>query len=182
MIERLVSTLRRINEALAVITGAVLLATVAFILADITLRQFGASFGGTDEISGYVMAGATSWGMSHTLLALAHVRIDLARMKLLPMGRALTDLFAVTILTLTTVVIAMQSWPVLAKTLASGSRANTPLETPLWIPQAIWWSGWLWFAASAALLLLCALAQLARRNMPAVDALIGMRADAEEAR
>lgn len=181
MVERLVSALRRANDVLAVVTGAALLATVAFILADICLRQLGASFGGTDEISGYVMAGATSWGMGYALLTLAHVRIDLARMKLLPMGRALADVLAASILTATTLVIAVQTWPVLSKTIAAGSQANTPLETPLWIPQVIWWSGWLWFAFSASALLLCALSHLCRRDAPAVDAIIGVRPEVEEA-
>ena len=68
-------------------------------LADIVLRQLGSSFGGTDEISGYVMAIATSWGMAFTLLELGHVRIDILRGRAGDLGRALFDLFAMLVLT-----------------------------------------------------------------------------------
>ena len=74
-----VQTLRRLNRWVAIAIGIGLLACAAFVLLDIVLRQVGGSFGGTDEISGYVMAIATSWGMAYTLLELGHVRIDLIR-------------------------------------------------------------------------------------------------------
>ncbi len=51
----------------------------------------------------------------------------------------------------------------LQKTLERGSRANTPLETPLWIPQGIWFAGWAWFALSATALSLIGIAYLRRR-------------------
>ena len=50
--------------------------------------------------------------------------------------------------------ILVYGWQVLGKSLAGNATANTPLETPLWIPQSIWLAGWFWFAA-ASLVLLC---------------------------
>lgn len=67
LIDRAVLSLRRINDKLAVVAGLALLLTAGYILADIILRRFDASFGGTDEISGYVMAGVTSWAMAYAL-------------------------------------------------------------------------------------------------------------------
>jgi TRAP-type C4-dicarboxylate transport system permease small subunit len=67
--------LRRINQGVALVAGVVLLFCVAFILTDVVLRQLGTSLGGTTEISGYVMAGVTAWGMAYALLETAHVRI-----------------------------------------------------------------------------------------------------------
>jgi TRAP-type C4-dicarboxylate transport system permease small subunit len=181
MIETLAVALRRINSGLALVVGLVLLATAGFVVADITLRQLSHSFGGSDEISGYVMAGVASWGLSYALTELAHVRIDLIRLKLQSRGRAMMDLFAMTVSAAAVSVIAYQAWPVLEKSLLRGSRANTPLETPLWIPQAIWFSGWVWFAVSSCLVVLLALVMVMRADYPAADALIGARGEAEEA-
>jgi TRAP-type C4-dicarboxylate transport system permease small subunit len=181
MTDKLAVALRHINTALALAVGLVLLATAGFVIVDITLRQFSSSFGGSDEISGYVMAGVASWGLSYALTELAHVRIDLIRQKLQTRGKAMLDLLAMTVSAMTVVVIAYQAWPVLEKSLLRGSRANTPLETPLWIPQAIWFSGWVWFAVSSCLVVLLALAMVMRADFGGADALIGARGETEDA-
>ena len=69
--------------------------------------------------------------------------------------------------------MSFHSWTVLAKTLDRGSRANTPLETPLWIPQALWFGGWVWFALTATILLLVIAALMFRRRFEAVEAVAG---------
>ena len=84
--------LRRLNRLIAILVGILLLACTAFVLLDIVMRQMGSSLGGTDEISGYVMAIATAWGMGFTLIELGHVRIDLLRSRVASRGRALFDL------------------------------------------------------------------------------------------
>jgi TRAP-type C4-dicarboxylate transport system permease small subunit len=158
-----VSSLRRANDGIAIAVGALLLACVAMILAEVVLRRLGlAALGGTDEISGYVMAGATSWGMAYALTTLAHVRIDLLRQKTPPPVRAALDLLALGTLAAVALLVAWKGWAVLERTLNNASRANTPLETPLWIPQLLWWSGWVWFAAVAVILWLAAVALIAR--------------------
>jgi len=176
---RIVAALRRANEGVAIGVGVALLGACAYTLADVIGRPLGLAPGGNEEIAGYVMAGATSWGMAYGLLALAHVRIDVLRMRAGPAGAALLDVLAMLALTATAALIAAQGWPVVAKTLANDSRANTALETPLWIPQLAWWSGWLWFAACAAVLTLCALAAILRRDLAGADAMIGARDEAE---
>ena len=75
--------------------------------------------------------------------------------------------------------VAFQSWPALQKTLERGSRANTPLETPLWIPQGIWFAGWLWFALTATALSLIALVYLIRGRRDAFEAAVGIGSEAE---
>ena len=72
MAERILDGLRRLNRRIAILTGAGLLACAAFVLLDILLRQAGASFGGTDEISGYAMAISAAWGMGYALIELGH--------------------------------------------------------------------------------------------------------------
>lgn len=174
--------LRRINRAIALLGGIVLLATGAFILVEIVLRQtpLGA-LGGSDEIAGYVMAAFATWGFSYALLERTHVRIDLLQRRLPPAGRALFDLLALGALAATASVVAFHAWSVLATTLDRGSRANTPLETPLWIPQSIWFAGWVWFAAVSLVLLICLIVLLTARRYADIETLAGSRAEAEPA-
>ncbi len=179
MPEHVLSGLRRLNRIVALLVGAGLLACAGFVLLDITLRQIGRSFGGTDEISGYAMAIATSWGMAYTLLELGHVRIDLIRSRLVERGRAMMDLFSMLALTLTVTLIAWKCWPVVANSLANGSRANTPLETPLPLVQLPWFAGWAWFALMAWITLLAAAALVVRGRLDESERAIGAFAEQE---
>lgn len=173
MEDTLLRTLRRLNHGIALLTGILLILCAAVVLADIVLRQVGSSFGGTDEISGYVMAIATSWGMAFTLLELGHVRIDLLRRRAGRLGRALFDLFSMAVLTVTITLIAVKCWPVLERSLANSSRANTPLETPLAWVQTPWFLGWVWFAIVAWLTLIAAVLMVVRGRFDAAEEAIG---------
>jgi TRAP-type C4-dicarboxylate transport system permease small subunit len=175
----LLRALRRVNRGVALVVGLVLLGCAGVVLCDVLLRQVGASFGGTDEISGYVMAIATSWGMGYALMELGHVRIDLIRARGRAMTRSLFDLFALSTLAGTVTLIAWRAWPVVERSLANASRANTPLETPLALVQVPWFAGWVWFAAVAWLTLAAAAFLLLRGDHAAVDRAIGSPAEAE---
>lgn len=179
MTNTLIAAIRRINRIVALLVGLVLTGTVILIIAEIVLREVGISLGGAEEISGYVMAGVASWGMSYALTELAHVRIDLIRLRLQTRGRALLDLIAIVALAGVASLVAFQCWPVLEKTIERGSRANTTLETPLWIPQTIWLSGWIWFAVSACVLVILSLVLMMRRDFDQADALVGARSEVE---
>lgn len=174
----LASLLRRINDRLAILVGLVLLACVAFTLVEIIARRLGGSLGGVDEISGYVMAVTTSWGISYALTEQAHVRIDLLRQRLVPLGRAVFDIISLICLSGTAILVAWRGWGVLEKTLSTGARANTPLETPLWIPQSLWWAGWVWFALSASVLLVSVLLRFVAADYKSVDEIAGARGEA----
>lgn len=180
MIDRISRALGRANRIVALILGVVLLLTVAFILVDVVMRKFGwGSLGGSDEISGYVMAAVASWGLACALVQRAHVRIDVLRQKLASRGQAVMDIFAMIVTNAVVLLIAWHCWPVLEKTLERGSRANTPLETPLWIPQGIWFSGWLWFALTATALSLIGIAHLASNRRDALEATLGVGSEIE---
>lgn len=177
MAQDILTRLRKLNRGLAVLIGIGLLLCVAFVLSDIVLRQIGASFGGTDEISGYVMAIAAAWGMAFTLLELGHVRIDLLRSRVATRGRVLFDLFSMLVLTLTITQIAISCWPVVAKSIANGSRANTVLETPLWLVQIPWFAGWAWFAVMAWITLMAALVLFLQGRFDDTERAIGAFAE-----
>lgn len=181
-VERTLTTLRLWNRRIAILTGVILLISAGVVLLDIVLRQIGSSFGGTDELTGYVMAIATSWGMSFTLLELGHVRIDILRARTGQLGRALFDLFAMIVLAGTVTLIAYKCWPVLARSLANSSRANTPLETPLALVQAPWFAGWVWFAVVSWLTLVAALVLILKGQFEQSEAAIGCFNEKETAK
>lgn len=173
MTQTLLVRLRMLNRWVAVVVGIVLLACAALVIVDIVLRQFGSSFGGTDEISGYVMAIVTSWGMAYAMLELGHVRIDILRGRMKGGWRAMFDFFAMATLASTITLIAIRSWPVLERSIVNDSRANTPLETPLMLVQAPWFAGWIWFACMAWMTLIVAAILFVRGQHELVESVIG---------
>jgi TRAP-type C4-dicarboxylate transport system permease small subunit len=177
MAQDVLNRLRRLNRSIAILVGIGLLLCAAFVLSDILLRQVGASFGGTDEISGYAMAIAAAWGMSFTLLEMGHVRIDFLRSRSETRGRVIFDLLSMLILTFTVSVIAFECWPVVAKSLANDSRANTVLETPMWIVQIPWFVGWIWFAMMSWITLVCAMVLFMQGKFAETESTIGAFAE-----
>ena len=54
-----------------------------------------------------------------------------------------------------------------------GARANTPLGTPVWIPQALWLLGLVWFSVAVVLMSLRVLLGLLSGQMNDVQRLAG---------
>lgn len=127
MAEKLLSILSRINRAIAISVGVLFLTCAGLVLIDICLRRVGASFGGTDEISGYVMAIGTAWGMAFGLSELSHIRIDFLRRSVgLPKWRAVLDLLSIFALSSTVSIVALKCWPVVETTLRNSSGRTPP--------------------------------------------------------
>jgi TRAP-type C4-dicarboxylate transport system permease small subunit len=176
---KMIHRLRVINKGVALCVGFGLLACAAFVLTDIIMRQVGTSLGGTEEIAGYAMALATSWGMSYTLLELGHVRIDLLRTRFQTFGKAMFDVFSMIVMSGVIITIAIKAWPVVERSLVNGSRANTPLETPLIWVQLPWFAGWVWFALMSTITTLAALSLLYKRRHADTEGIIGAFAEQE---
>ncbi|QUX90273.1 C4-dicarboxylate ABC transporter permease [Marinomonas sp. A3A] len=170
---RIIDWLKRINNGVAIAAGLVLLACILLILVDIVLREFGISFGGSEEISGYVMASVSSWGICYALTEKAHVRIDVLRNKSKAVGRSISDLIALCATSFVAIYAAYYVIPVVEKSFKRQSLANTSLETPLIIPQSIWMAGWIWFAVTSCVLLVCATWLVIQRKHDQVDDIIG---------
>ncbi|EFL89255.1 TRAP transporter small permease subunit [Ahrensia sp. R2A130] len=181
MAERILIGLRSLNRGVAIITGVMFLACAALVLVDIVLRRLGNSLGGTDEISGYVMAIGTAWGMAYALLELSHVRIDFLRSNTSTKWKAVFDLVSMFTLASTVSIIAVQCWQVVAATLKNNSHANTPLETPLALVQVPWFAGWIWFAIMAWLTFIAAMALVAKGEFQKAESFTGVFPEVEGA-
>lgn len=173
----LINRLRHLNRAIAIIVGVGLLAMAAFVVADIALRQVHASFGGSEELAGYAMALVSSWGMAYALLELGHIRIDLVRSRTQGTLRALFDVFSMVVMSGVVITIALKCWPVVARAIDNGSRANTPLATPLAWVQIPWFAGWLWFAVMTCLVTLAAISLLVRGRGADTEPFVGAFAE-----
>jgi TRAP-type C4-dicarboxylate transport system permease small subunit len=63
------------------------------------------------------------------------------------------DIFAHVLLGGYLVMLSYFAFIVVKTSVVKHSAANTPLATPLWIPQSIWLAGLIWFAFSIAVLI-----------------------------
>lgn len=137
---------------LALVAGGAVAVLAILIVVDIVGRDIvGVSVQGTDEIGGYVLAFVGSLGMALTLLRRGHPRIDLF-FRFFP--RVVGDVFHVLAqVTIAGLAIFMtwHAWAELQTTLRFGSITNTPLQTPLWVPQSVWVLGTAFFAVAACL-------------------------------
>lgn len=180
MAEQFLQRLRAINRTVAIAVGLMFLICAGLVLVDIVLRRLGSSLGGTDEISGYVMAIGTAWGMAFALLELSHVRIDFLRSNVSAKWRANLDLLSMFALASTVSIIAIQCWPVVATTLKNGSHANTPLETPLALVQVPWFAGWVWFSIMAWLTFMAGIMMVWKGEFEKSETFIGVFPEVEK--
>lgn len=154
-----------LNKALTV-TGAMLLLLIAIgITVEIMLRKiFNTTLGGMDELASYGFAIFTSLAFSVATLARANIRIDVVR-ALLPRNFRITlDLIAqlaligfVGFLTWRAILLVNASW-------ANGTKAITPLATPVAWPQTAWLAGLIIFVTLLVAMFALSLRSLIRRD------------------
>jgi TRAP-type mannitol/chloroaromatic compound transport system permease small subunit len=113
-----------------------------FITYDVIARKWGHFLGipttrVTDEISGYIMALAVTWGFAYTLRTEGHVRIDVLLPYLSPRVRRVMDFLAMWTTGFLACLFAWKVWVLVVDSWQTGVRSSTYLLTPLWIPQGI---------------------------------------------
>ncbi len=161
--------------------GICLLASASLIVVDLTLRKLMSwSLGGADEISGYVLAIVSAWAFPITLLRRSHIRVDVLYTHM-PRGiRTALDLFALTCLGVFVGLLTYHAWQVLIDSISYRAVSNTPLQIPQWIPQSMWFAGYLFFAITIVVLYACSLWLLAQRRVREIGQLIGIHSVEEE--
>lgn len=177
MLDRLTTWLDRLIAAmdtgslwLARLGGLLILATVAMVTLEVLSRALiGESLGASTELSGYVLAISSSWAFAHALFRKAHIRIDVAYMRLPETPRAVLDLLALAMLALVCVLVVGAVTDIAMHSFSRGSTANTPLQTPLWIPQGLWAGGLTWFTLAVLVLLARVLVALLARDPAAAQ-------------
>lgn len=162
--------------------GALTLACVFLIGFDVFARKFlGFTTGGADELSGYAFAISTSWAMAFVLLQRGNVRVDVLYQHLPPRLAALLDWLSLVALAVFIVFLTYHASSVARTSWERSAAANTPLATPLWLPQGLWVLGLAWMCVVLALMLIPASIALVTGDAAAVRALCGVRSAKEEA-
>jgi TRAP-type C4-dicarboxylate transport system permease small subunit len=162
-----------IARAMNASAGWCYIIVAAFITADVGSRQFlGFSSGSTTEVAGYVLACGITWGLAHTMLERAHIRIDILVMRT-PLR--LRQYLHVLSLTLLLVFIGLMTWSgfdLAAESMLFGSTDLSAFTIPLAPPQMIWTFGLGAFAALLVVMLAETLLLLLLGDAAGVDSLL----------
>jgi len=162
---RLLALTEKIATGATWVSGVILLATACLIAVEVTLRKgFSISLGGADEISSYALAICCSWTLAFALLKKAHVRVDVLYFRMSRKLQYALDLFSLALFGFVMVVLTYYAFLVVKTSLVKKSIANTPLATPLWIPQGVWFAGLALFTATILVVLAATVLALIRRD------------------
>ncbi|MDR1709242.1 MAG: TRAP transporter small permease [Candidatus Accumulibacter sp.] len=162
--------------------GALTIASVLLVSCDVIVRRvFGVTFGGANELSSYAFAISISWAMAFTALERANVRVDVLYRRFPVRVGAVLDWLALIVLGVFAAYLTWYAWDITITSWTDDAAANSPLGTPLWIPQSLWALGLAWFFAVLALLSIRATVALATGDLAALRAVCGARTTQEEA-
>lgn len=154
MYEKVLALAFRLSQIAVWVGGSMMLFAAVMVSADVLSRRLlGLTMGGSDEVSGYLFAISTALAMPYALLLRANVRIDAVYMFLPQRLRSLLDIVSVLLLAVFAGIVTWRAALTLEVTWANGSHSITPLQTPLILPQSLWFAGWLLFCLSLALVL-----------------------------
>ncbi|MBT8359456.1 MAG: TRAP transporter small permease [Desulfobacterales bacterium] len=171
----------KISQVAAWFSGGLLfLASILIAVEVIARKVFSYSIGGADELSSYVLAISCTWGFSYALFRKTHIRIDVFYSRMPKPARHTLDILAHVLLGGYLIILCYFAFFVVKTSVVKHSAANTPLATPLWIPQSIWLAGLIWFGFSIAVLLFGTLYFRAKGQEREADQLLGIATLEEE--
>ena len=143
-------TIRKINVLLSLAGGYVLLLLSLVIVFEILARKlFSFSLQGVDEIGGYVVAGTGAFGFAYALIERTHTRIDIVLGHVPRLLRNYLNILTYALVTGAALFITRYAYQALNESLLFNSHSPTPLQTPMWIPQGIWFAGLIVFSGTA---------------------------------
>ena len=166
---------QRISRILAWVGGAIILVGCSgLITIDVVTRYlFKRGMVESFEISGYALAACIGLGLGFATTSKTHIRVDILLDAFPRPVRVAFDLLASLSLALLAVALAWFCWGTLAQSMAMNAKSVSALQTPMALPQSIWWVGIFWFACVAVMLPVQAVLRLMAGDGPGFDALIG---------
>lgn len=175
MLDRLLAANFKLSSLMVWIGGIGLIGAAFMVTLDVFLRDvFLITLGGADEISGYVFAVSTAFAFPYAVLHRANVRIDALYIPL-PMGvRSVLDLVALAGLAVFFFPLTWQVAGMVQQSYQFWTKSITPLQTPIAIPQSLWFFGMLVFCATILLVFIVALTRLLRGDMAGVHDVAGV--------
>ncbi len=147
--------LERLSRIAVWIGGAALLLAAIMVTGDVLARKFiGVTMSGSDEISGYVFAGGTTWAYSYCAIHRSNIRIDAVYNFLPRLARSILDVVGLILLFFYMSLLTISGWEVFTTSWEKNSVAISTLATPLWIPQMFWISGLIMFLITLGFLII----------------------------
>jgi TRAP-type C4-dicarboxylate transport system permease small subunit len=178
---RLILTAEKVSQVAAWGAGLILLLASIMIAVEVVLRKaFAISIGGADELSSYALAISCTWGFSFALFRKSHIRIDVLYNHLPRYGRFSLDILANVLLLLYIAMLSYFAFIVVSTSITKHSAANTPLATPLWIPQGLWLTGLIWFGTTIFLIIAGTIYYLAKKDHASASKLSGISTLSDE--
>jgi len=181
MLDRLLQSAEKVSRIAVWIGGALLIFAACLTTTDVIIRKiFDWSFGGADEISGYMFAISTAFAFAYATLQRAHVRIDALYLKLPQPVRPFLDILGFLLLGGFLTYVTWRAYQVWLNSYESSSVSITPLVTPLALPQGFWVIGLVFFVIVFLLMLARIIVALFQRDWVRIAQLIGPRGIEEE--
>ncbi len=138
-------------RAAAIACGWALMAISFATVFEVVARKLNYSLKSIDELGGYILAATSAIGFSWALVTRAHMRITLVVNWLPRPARRALDALAMLSLAGMAVFCAWRGYAEFSTNFISGRPSNTPMQTPLWIPQAVFFAGLALFALCSTL-------------------------------
>ena len=171
----------KISQIAVWISGSLLFLASIMIAVEVVLRKaFAISIGGADELSSYALAISCTWGFSFALFRKSHIRIDVLYSRLPLFGRFCLDIISHVLLLFYVSILSYFAFIVVKTSVVKFSTANTPLATPMWIPQSLWLIGLLWFGLTIFLILAGTIYNLLRGDQATAAKISGISTLEEE--
>jgi TRAP-type mannitol/chloroaromatic compound transport system permease small subunit len=158
-IQTVKQTMDRVLLWTGYLAGGLFMLLAFFVTYDVLARKWGSAIGlpttrVTDEISGYILVLAATWGFAYALRADAHVRIDVLLPYMPRWLRTSVDFLALALTACLSWLFSWKIWGLMVDSLQTGIKSSTYLLTPLWIPQGILWVGFTLLALTAIIMAL----------------------------
>ncbi|WP_226553863.1 TRAP transporter small permease subunit [Celeribacter naphthalenivorans] len=142
---------------------------------DVLLRKFfHVTFGGANEMAGFIFAVATALSYPIVLLDRANVRIDVLYTFLPLKIRAFLDFLAMLLVLYFVAFLTKSVFGLLVKSWTHDSMSIGVFSIPLWVPQSIWVLGFALFTLTALFLCVYAAVSLFKRDWSTVTAIAGV--------
>lgn len=170
-----------VSRVFAGLGGVLLLIAAVLVSAEVISRKLlTVVYSGSDELAAYLFAVGTTWSLAHVLVTRGHVRIDALYGHFPPRTRAILDIVALLVLGIVALAMLDRSFDLVHSNFVEWNRSNTPLRTPLSLPQMPWVFGLALFMFSICVALARASMALARGDLATVSQTAGVASQDEE--
>lgn len=130
-----------LNRFAAIIAAAILVCMISLILVEITLRLFSLSTHMTDVLVGYGVAFITFLGMAWALESSAMIRVGVVRRIAGSRTKWGMELFSSAATLLMFGYFGTYAFRTMSRDLDRGSLSQHYVQIPLWIPDAVFFTG-----------------------------------------